>query len=475
MKLNRYMMLIAPALLILLTLYLVIGCAPSVQYTGDLKDGLPHGQGTWSHPSGSQYIGEFYEGLRHGQGSWTHPSGISYTGGWQYGKYHGFGTLLLPDGSSYEGEWARGEKHGQGTYRWADGKHYTGSWKHNLKDGFGVLENDAGFSYEGYWKEGRKHGQGSAFYADGSSYHGEWLNDMRHGSGTFTYPDGTIFEGGWEKDLKHGRGIIIRPDGTTETGAWLHGEAERIPVESVSLSPSDITLTTGGATATLVARISPEYATDQTVTWTTSNPTVAEVVNGIVRPRNPGSAVITATTEDGNHTDFSIVTVSFFTVPVTGIRVDRTAITLRVGETATLIATIIPANADDQTVFWMSSDPEIAVVYRETIRHGGVRAISAGVAWITITSQDGQKTTRCEVTVLPVEDLAIRTLMPSLVGRTLDEAEAMIADAGLLVGAVTSEFSAIIPENQVISQNPDAYTSVTRGTLINLVIARSTE
>jgi uncharacterized protein YjdB len=83
------------------------------------------------------------------------------------------------------------------------------------------------------------------------------------------------------------------------------------------------------------------------------------------------------------------------TVPVTGISLNQTQLSLNVGTTAQLQATLSPVNASNQTVAWSSSNTSIAKVSSS----GLVTGVSAGQAVITATSQDGGKTARCTVTV----------------------------------------------------------------------------
>ena len=81
------------------------------------------------------------------------------------------------------------------------------------------------------------------------------------------------------------------------------------PVTSVSLNHSSMTLFTG-KTASLVANVQPSYATDRSVTWVSSNSSVATVDNGMVRAVSAGSATITVTTADGGKTATCEVTVN---------------------------------------------------------------------------------------------------------------------------------------------------------------------
>ncbi|MBQ9204918.1 MAG: Ig-like domain-containing protein, partial [Prevotella sp.] len=74
----------------------------------------------------------------------------------------------------------------------------------------------------------------------------------------------------------------------------------KVAVNSVTLSPTSATLTLGETeTVTLIPTVLPDDATDKTVTWTTSNASVATVANGVVTAVAPGTATITATATNG--------------------------------------------------------------------------------------------------------------------------------------------------------------------------------
>lgn len=88
--------------------------------------------------------------------------------------------------------------------------------------------------------------------------------------------------------------------------------AERVPVTGVALDRSSADLWTNAdpRAVTLKATVAPAGATDKTVTWTTSDPAVAEVTDGVVTAKAKGTATITATTADGGFTARCAVTVS---------------------------------------------------------------------------------------------------------------------------------------------------------------------
>jgi len=85
------------------------------------------------------------------------------------------------------------------------------------------------------------------------------------------------------------------------------------------------------------------------------------------------------------------------TIPVTGVTLNKNSISLKVGETETLTATVAPDNATNKAVTWSSSDATKA-----TVSEGVVTAVAAGTATITVTTADGSKTAQCTVTVTSV-------------------------------------------------------------------------
>ena len=89
------------------------------------------------------------------------------------------------------------------------------------------------------------------------------------------------------------------------------------------------------------------------------------------------------------------------TVPVSDIQLSHTSLDLQEGETAQLIATVIPSDATDKNVVWNSDTPSVATVDQS----GLVTAVSSGTAIITATAQDGGKTASCTVSVVNIDSL----------------------------------------------------------------------
>lgn len=170
---------------------------------------------------------------------------------------------------------------------------------------------------------------------------------------------------------------------------------ENVAVTGVTLNKSSLTLKVGEEGA-LVATVAPENATNKSVTWTSSDTDVATVSGGVVRALAAGSATITVTTAEGGFSATCVVTVRAATVAVTGVTLDKTTATLKLGESesVTLTATVAPENATNKDVTWASSNTAVA-----TVSGGVVTAVAAGEVTITVTTADGSKTATCVVTV----------------------------------------------------------------------------
>ena len=187
--------------------------------------------------------------------------------------------------------------------------------------------------------------------------------------------------------IKEGSATITAKAGEKSATCQVTVKKSAIPVESISLDQTSLSLISGESER-LTATVKPDNATDKTVTWSSSNTSVVDVdQQGEVRAYESGTAVITAKAGDKSAT--CTVTV---TVPVDRITLDRAAVSLKVGESVKLTATIKPADATDKTITWSSSNPAVAKV-----ENGTVTAISEGSA--VITAKAGEKSATCSVTV----------------------------------------------------------------------------
>ena len=198
---------------------------------------------------------------------------------------------------------------------------------------------------------------------------------------------------------------------------------KEISVTGITLDKTTAELTEG-ETTTLVATVTPDNATDKTVTWTTSDETVATVKDGIVTTLKAGEVTITA--KVGDKTATCTIAVKAKVIAVTGITLDKTTAELTEGETITLVATVAPDNATDKTVIWTTSDETIA-----TVANGVVTSVKAGTA--TITAKVGDKTATCTI--------AVKAKVIAVTGITLDKTTAELTEGETitLVATVTPE------------------------------------
>ena len=148
-----------------------------------------------------------------------------------------------------------------------------------------------------------------------------------------------------------------------------------IPVKSVSLNKSSLTLNKG-TTANLVATIKPTNANNKSVTWKSSNSNIVAVSNGKITAKKAGTATITATSSNGKKASCKITVKPIAVSSITLKQKDRT---IAVGTSLQLNATVLPANADNKTIIWSSSNSKIAKVSNSGI----VTGVNAGKVTIT--------------------------------------------------------------------------------------------
>ena len=177
-----------------------------------------------------------------------------------------------------------------------------------------------------------------------------------------------------------------------------------ISVTGVTLDKTSETLKIGDKIS-LIATVKPSNATNKNVTWSSSNSSIASVVNGVVTANKAGSATITATTEDGGFVATCIVTVIESepdNIPVAGITLSKSAVTLKVGDRQWIEATVLPYDATNKLVNWTCSDLTIADIAwsGDNNERGLIVARSKGTAVITASTADGSFVAQCMVTVI---------------------------------------------------------------------------
>ena len=181
-----------------------------------------------------------------------------------------------------------------------------------------------------------------------------------------------------------------------------------IPVSGIEVLPSEKTIYIG-ENFNMSAKILPENASDTTVQWSINNTEVATVdENGVVLGLKEGTVTVTATT-NGSDSDgkqlkgrcrLTVVEAPPMPISVTGVKLSSSSVILTKGDATYLIAAVLPENADNKNVTWMSDNDLIATVDS----NGFVRAISEGSTKVTVKTEDGEFIASCLVTVEPIPE-----------------------------------------------------------------------
>ncbi|MGN1444387.1 MAG: Ig domain-containing protein, partial [Acutalibacteraceae bacterium] len=166
----------------------------------------------------------------------------------------------------------------------------------------------------------------------------------------------------------------------------------RAHVSSVKLSDSKIMLS-HGKTQKLTCSVLPSDAYDKSVQWETSDADIVSVsASGEITAKAVGEATITVVTTDEAKKASCTVTVY---ESVTGVSLDVKEKILYIGESVTVNASVLPADATNKSVSFISSDSTVA----KAEANGVVTALKVGTATITVKTADGGFTDTCKITV----------------------------------------------------------------------------
>lgn len=173
-------------------------------------------------------------------------------------------------------------------------------------------------------------------------------------------------------------------------------EIPKVAVSGITLNNSTLSLTTG-QNFTLQAMLSPSNATNKEVTWESSDAGVAAVSkDGVVTAKKAGKATIVAKAADESGKYAScVVTVTEVKKEVTGVTLNKSSLNLGIGGSEVLSATVLPADATNKQVTWLSSTPSVATVSQS----GVVTGVKEGTTQISVITAEGSKTAICSVTV----------------------------------------------------------------------------
>lgn len=217
-------------------------------------------------------------------------------------------------------------------------------------------------------------------------------------------------------------------------GVTVNTAGDAVALTGLSVS-GDSTVGNMGNKAQYSVEYSPSDTTQRGVIWSvTSGSAYASIdQSGLLTVKSGanGNAVTIRATSKENTSIYAektvTVTYMLLTVPVTDVTLNKSALSLSVGDSEILVATVVPPRATDKSVVWSSSAPSVASVDQG----GKVTAKSAGSAVITVTTNDGGFTASCDLTVAAVTETYLR-VTPAVVNLAGKQADGAI-DAELEV------------------------------------------
>jgi len=176
-----------------------------------------------------------------------------------------------------------------------------------------------------------------------------------------------------------------------------------IPVQTVTLSFTELSLKVGERGELPTATVTPDNASDKSIRWASDNEAVAKIEDGSVVGVHSGTTQLIASSVNGKTAALQVVVSEVQqpqepqqpqVIPVQSVTVTPASITAKEGDAPLqLTATVLPANATSPTVSWQSANEQVVKVDN----NGKVTIIGAGET--TIEAKAGEKTFTVQVKV----------------------------------------------------------------------------
>lgn len=243
------------------------------------------------------------------------------------------------------------------------------------------------------------------------------------------------------------------------TFKWHYANPNNTVIDKVDIDITELgilgpsTVNDVSNTAQFQVTYSPSNTTQRSITWSVvSGPDYASIdEKGLLTVKggaNGSTVKIRATSKDNSsvYAEKSVtVTYKIASVSVTGVSLSKSVLSLAVGESETLVATVAPERATDRSVTWESSNKNVATVNQ----NGTVKAVAAGSAVIGVRTNDGGFTARCNLTVAAVVKEYTLTVNCATPGATVKVLE-YVAGQSSIADAVTYTEPMTFRENTTV-------------------------
>ena len=187
-------------------------------------------------------------------------------------------------------------------------------------------------------------------------------------------------------------------------GANLASVINYVPVISIALNSKTLNLELN-QTGQIIATVLPLTATNQAITWVSNDTSIADVdQQGNVCSNALGQTSILVTTADGSKQAQCQITVN--PISVKGISLNMSTATCQNLQTLQLVSTVVPVDAANPTISYISSDESIATIDQS----GLIQTLNIGTVTLTVTANEKTNiTASCELTVtsIPVDSIFI--------------------------------------------------------------------
>ena len=226
-----------------------------------------------------------------------------------------------------------------------------------------------------------------------------------------------------------------------------------IPVQMVALSFTELSLKVGERGELPTATVTPDNASDKSISWASDNEAVAKIEDGRVVGVSSGTTQLIASSVNGKTAALQVVVTQQpqqpQVIPVQSVTVTPASITAKVGDAPVqLTATVLPANATSPTVSWQSANEQVVKVDS----NGKVTIIAAGET--TIEAKAGEKTFTVQVKVeaqaptpIPVQSV---TVTPASITAKVGDAPVQLTATVLPANATSPTVSWQSANEQVV-------------------------